>query len=168
MKSMKQNRSDKNEHYDILQSPVGTLYLIIGPSSLIGISFEKPSGIIPRHSNISATAKKELEEYFNAERSEFTVETRFAEGSDFEKEVWEALLDVPYGETRSYKWIAEKISRPHAFRAVGNALGKNPIPIIYPCHRVIESDGSIGGYSSGIDIKRRLLEIEYYTKLSKG
>jgi len=168
VKSMKQNRSDKNEHYDILQSPVGTLYLIIGPSALIGISFEKPSGIVPRQSRISAIAKKELEEYFTAGRSVFTVKTRFAEGTDFETEVWETLLDVPYGETRSYKWIAEKINKPHAFRAVGNALGKNPIPIMYPCHRVIESDGSIGGYSSGIDIKRRLLEIEYYTKLSKG
>jgi methylated-DNA-[protein]-cysteine S-methyltransferase len=78
------------------------------------------------------------------------------------------LKEVPYGETRTYKWVAEKVGNPHAFRATGNALGKNPIPIIFPCHRIIESDGSIGGYSSGIEIKRRLLEIEYYTKLSKA
>jgi len=164
---MKQSRSDHSEYYDILQSPIGTLYLAFGPSSLIGISFEKPSGIIPRKTKTSAQAKKELEEYFTAGRTKFTVKTSFAEGTEFEKEVWEVLIEVHYGETRTYKWVAERVGKPHAFRAVGNALGKNPIPIIYPCHRIIESDGSIGGYSSGIDIKRRLLEIEYYTKLSK-
>ena len=89
------------------------------------------------------------------------------EGTEFERKVWETLKEIPYGETRTYKWLAEKIGKPHAFRAVGNALGKNPIPIIFPCHRVIETDGSLGGYSGGTDIKRRLLEIEYYTKLSK-
>jgi methylated-DNA-[protein]-cysteine S-methyltransferase len=89
------------------------------------------------------------------------------EGTDFEKKVWETLRKIPYGETRTYKWLAEEIGKPQAFRAVGNALGKNPIPIIFPCHRVIESDGSLGGYSGGVDIKRRLIEIEYYTKQSK-
>jgi methylated-DNA-[protein]-cysteine S-methyltransferase len=165
---MKPNRSDHSEYYDILHSPVGTLFLVFGPSALIGISFEKPSGIVPRQSKISARARKELEEYFTEGRTEFTISTSFAEGTGFEQEVWGALKEVPYGETRTYKWIAEKIGKPHAFRAVGNALGKNPIPIIYPCHRIIESDGSIGGYSSGVDIKRRLLEIEYYTRLSKA
>ncbi len=165
---MKRNRLDHTEHYDTLQSPLGTLYLLVSPPVLIGISFEQPTGMILRQSKTSAAAKNELEEYFAAERTGFTVKTRFAEGTDFEREVWSVLLEVPYGETRTYKWIAEKIGKSHAFRAVGNALGKNPIPIIYPCHRIIESDGSIGGYSSGIDIKRRLLEIEYYTKLSKG
>jgi methylated-DNA-[protein]-cysteine S-methyltransferase len=164
---MKQSRSGHNDYYDTLHSPLGVLYLLFESSSLIGISFEKPAGIIPRQTKTSARAKKELEEYFASERTAFSIETDFAEGTDFENEVWEALMEVPYGETRTYKWIAEKISKPHAFRAVGNALGKNPIPIVYPCHRIIESDGSIGGYSSGIDIKRRLLEIEYYTRLSK-
>lgn len=163
---MKQNRSDHTEHYDTLQSPIGMLYLIIDPPALVGISFEQPLGIILKQSKFSAMAKRELEEYFASARTEFSIKTRFAEGTDFEREVWRALLEVPYGETRTYKWIAEKIGKTHACRAVGNALGKNPIPIIYPCHRIIESDGSIGGYSSGIDIKRRLLEIEYYTKLS--
>ena len=164
---MKQSRSDHSEYYDSLQSPIGALYLIFSQSALIGITFEKPSGITPRQTKGSIRAKKELEEYFTAGRSEFTVKTCFVEGTEFEREVWEALRGVHYGETRTYKWIAERIGKPHAFRAVGNALGKNPVPIIYPCHRIIESDGSIGGYSSGVDIKRRLLEIEYYTKLSK-
>lgn len=112
-------------------------------------------------------AKKELAGYFEEARQEFTCQTAFIEGTEFEKKVWEALKEIPYGETRTYKWLAEEIGKPHAFRAVGNALGKNPIPIIFPCHRVIETDGSIGGYSPGTDIKRRLLELEYYTKLSK-
>ena len=164
---MKQSRSDHSEYYDTVRSPVGELYLAFGPTSLISISFEKPVGLVPRHTKNSLHAKKELEEYFSAGRREFTMGTSFLEGTEFEKEVWQTLREVPYGETRTYKWLAEKIGKPHAFRAVGNALGKNPIPIIYPCHRIIESDGSLGGYSSGIDIKRRLLEIEYYTKLSK-
>ena len=164
---MKQNRSDHSEYYDSLQSPIGALYLIFAQSALIGITFDKPSGITPRQTKSSVQAKKQLEEYFTSRRTDFTVKTSFGEGTEFEREVWEALRGVHYGETRTYKWIAERIGNPHAFRAVGNALGKNPIPIIYPCHRIIESDGSIGGYSSGIDIKRRLLEIEYYTRLSK-
>ena len=70
-------------------------------------------------------------------------------------------------ERRTYKWLSEKIGSPKASRAVGQALGRNPISIVLPCHRIIESDGSIGGYSSGVDIKRRLLEMEYYNALSK-
>ena len=77
--------------------------------------------------------------------------------------VWYALNEIPYGETKTYKWIAEKIGKPAAVRAVGQALSKNPIPIVVPCHRVIESDGSIGGYSSGVNVKKRLLEMEYYS-----
>ena len=167
MSNMKQSRSDHSEYYDVLQSPIGALYLIFVQTSLIGISFEKPSGITPRQTKISAEVKKELEEYFSEGRTAFSVKTSFAEGTEFEREVWLALAEIPYGETRTYKWVADKIGKPHASRAVGNALGKNPIPIMYPCHRIIESDGSIGGYTPGVDIKRRLLEIEYYTRLSK-
>src|SRR4030043_1701346 len=89
------------------------------------------------------------------------------EGTEFERKVWLTLKEIPYGETRTYKWLAEKIGKPSAYRAVGKALSRNPLPIVLPCHRIIESDGTIGGYSSGIDIKRRLLEIEYYNKVSK-
>jgi len=164
---MKRNRSDLNDYYDILQTPIGTLYLAFRSSALIGISFEKPLAIIQRQTKSSAAAKKELSEYFDYGRTDFAFMTAFTDGTDFEKEVWEALKEIPYGETRTYKWIADKIGKPHASRAVGNALGKNPIPIAFPCHRIIESDGSIGGYTPGVDIKRRLLEIEYYTRLSK-
>jgi methylated-DNA-[protein]-cysteine S-methyltransferase len=165
---VKQKRADNNEFYDILATPVGTLYLVFGGCLLIRVAFERPAGRHLKRTVETAFVKKELTEYFERGRKDFTCRTAFTEGTDFEKLVWENLRDVPYGETRTYKWMAEKIEKPHAFRAVGNALGKNPIPIIFPCHRIIESDGSLGGYSSGADIKRRLLELEYYTKMSKS
>ncbi|MBI5682063.1 MAG: methylated-DNA--[protein]-cysteine S-methyltransferase [Deltaproteobacteria bacterium] len=82
------------------------------------------------------------------------------QGSSFQKEVWNALLKIPYGRTVSYKDVAQMINRPNASRAVGNVCGKNPIPIIIPCHRVIASDKGLGGYSSGLEIKKKLLELE--------
>jgi methylated-DNA-[protein]-cysteine S-methyltransferase len=163
---MKQSRPSRNEYYDTLESPIGTVYLVFSVSSLTEIVFEKPKGIVFRANDRSAAAKTELTEYFEGKRVEFTLQTEFLLGTEFEKSVWTDLTRIPYGETRTYKWLAEKTGHPQASRAVGNALGKNPIPIVFPCHRIIESDGSIGGYSSGVDIKRRLLEIEYYTKLA--
>jgi methylated-DNA-[protein]-cysteine S-methyltransferase len=165
---VKQKKAGNNEFYDILETPVGTLYLIFSGHALTGIAFDKPAGLNLKKTEDAASVKKELVEYFEKGRRGFTCETAFTEGTDFERLVWDALREVPYGETRTYKWMAEKIGKPHAFRAVGNALGKNPIPIIFPCHRIIESDGSLGGYSSGEHIKRRLLEMEYYTKMSKS
>jgi methylated-DNA-[protein]-cysteine S-methyltransferase len=164
---MKHRRLIQNDFCDVLESPVGHLYLIFASGVLTSISFSKPSNVLLRGKEGITLHRKELTEYFEKGRQEFTGETAFIEGTEFEKKVWATLREIPYGETRTYKWLAEKIGRPHAFRAVGNALGKNPIPIIYPCHRVVETDGSIGGYSAGVDIKRRLLELEYYTKLAK-
>jgi methylated-DNA-[protein]-cysteine S-methyltransferase len=154
--------------FDTLGTSVGTLRLIFTDSFLTGISFgnRNPQGISMAKSDASAQAKKELTEYFSGARTFFTCKTMFTVGTAFEKKVWEVLREVPYGETRTYKWLAERIGKPGAFRAVGRALGKNPIPIIVPCHRIIESDGTLGGYTSGVDIKRRLLEIEYYTRLA--
>ncbi|MBI5849321.1 MAG: methylated-DNA--[protein]-cysteine S-methyltransferase [Nitrospirae bacterium] len=164
---MKSNRSALNDYYDSLQTPIGTLYLAFRASSLISLSFDRPHAVAPKQTKISAVVRKELSEYFEQGRRDFTFKTAFLEGTGFEQEVWNSLKEIPYGETRTYKWIADRIGKPLASRAVGNALGKNPIPIVFPCHRVVESDGSIGGYTPGVDIKRRLLEIEYYVKLSK-
>lgn len=155
-------RSSPNDFYDILESPLGSLYLIFTAGVLSGVVFSKPAGPLMKQKEGMTPARKELAEYFEKGRREFTCETVFLGGTEFERKVWRALRQIPYGETRTYKWLAGVIGKPAASRAVGNALGKNPIPIIFPCHRVIESDGSIGGYSSGIEIKRRLLEIEYY------
>lgn len=164
---MKQQRSSHNDFFDVLVSPLGTLYLVFSSGVLSCIAFSKPSNIFLKYKDGRTPARDELTEYFEKSRQEFTCETKFTEGTEFEKKVWKTLKIIPYGETRTYKWLAEKIDKPQAFRAVGNALGKNPIPIIFPCHRVIEADGSLGGYTPGADIKRRLLEFEYYTKLSK-
>jgi len=164
---MKQKMSLSTESfYDTVESPIGTLYLVFTGKILRGTAFKKPGEIL-RKGDAPPPIKKELKEYFENGRDEFTQKIELTKGTEFDKKVWLALKDIPYGETRTYKWLAEKIGKPTAFRAVGQALSRNPIPILLPCHRVIESDGSIGGYSSGIDIKRRLLEIEYYNKLAK-
>jgi O-6-methylguanine DNA methyltransferase len=81
-------------------------------------------------------------------------------GTDFQRKVWRAIASIPWGETRSYKWIAKKAGRPNAVRAAANACGANPLPIVIPCHRVIASDGTMGGFSSGIALKRKLLRLE--------
>ena len=153
--------------YDIFNSPVGKLYLEFSGKILVGISFSKPSGIPFKEGAATKSFMKELSLYFKGSKSEFNQETKFLTGTEFEQKVWNVLAKIPYGETRSYKWVAEKIGKPAATRAVGRALSKNPIPVVVPCHRVIESDGSIGGFSSGVETKRRLLDLEYYAKLNK-
>lgn len=163
---MKKTFVTGKESFDVHESPLGVLYLVFRNSLLTGLSFSRPQGIVFRSAEHSALVKRELTEYFEGERTHFSFETSFVSGSEFERMVWNTLKEVPYGQTRTYKWLAGRIGRPNAFRAVGNALGRNPIPIIFPCHRIIEADGSLGGYSSGIDIKRRLIEIEYYSRQS--
>jgi methylated-DNA-[protein]-cysteine S-methyltransferase len=155
-----------SEHYDTLESPVGRLYMVFSRNCLVGISFDSPSAIPLRHNGTTELLKRELAEYFRNERREFSCRVEFLEGTVFEKKVWNALKEIPYGETRSYKWLAERLGMPKAARAVGNALAKNPIPIIFPCHRIIESGGALGGYTPGTDIKLRLLGIEYYTTIA--
>ncbi len=153
--------------YDTFDSHLGAIYLIFSGKLLSGVSFNKPATIPFKKDSAPRTFIKELVSYFNGTGISFGQEIKLIAGTEFEKKVWSALKKIPFGETRSYKWIAEKIGNPAAVRAVGQALSKNPIPIVIPCHRVIESDGSIGGFSSGVDIKRRLLEIEYYAKINK-
>lgn len=102
---------------------------------------------------------KQLQEYFNCERKIFDVPLDI-KGSNFQKRVWAELLEIPYGKTVSYKFISEKIGNVKSIRAVGRANGVNPIPIIIPCHRVINSDGTMGGYSGGLQIKKKLLILE--------
>lgn len=152
--------------YDIFDSPLGPLYIEFSGKFLTGISFEKPSDIPFKESAAPESFKKELVSFFDGTSASFNQEKKFLVGTYFEKKVWVALKEIPFGETRTYKWVAEKVGNPSATRAVGRALSKNPIPIVVPCHRVIESDGSIGGYSSGADIKRRLLDMEYYSKIN--
>lgn len=101
----------------------------------------------------------QIKEYLNKERTQFDIPI-FLEGTAFQKKVWHALCQIPYGKTVSYKAIANAIGNENAARAVGMANNKNPIQIIVPCHRVIASDGALGGYAGGINIKQQLLDIE--------
>ncbi len=105
---------------------------------------------------------RELEEYFAGQRRDFEVPVDLR-GTDFQRDVWSALREIPFGETSSYGAIARSLQRPSAARPVGSASGANPLPILIPCHRVIASDGKLGGYSGGLDFKRKLLALERAT-----
>ena len=98
--------------------------------------------------------------YYSGTKTTFTDKLDFSNATAFQKQVWEATRLIPYGETRSYGWVAKQIGKPQAARAVGQALGKNPFLIIVPCHRVIASDGSLGGFGGGLEMKKKLLELE--------
>lgn len=105
----------------------------------------------------------QLDEYFAGKRERFDLPLDWSHGTDFQIKVWQALMGIPYGQTISYATLAKNINQPTAYRACANANGKNPISLIIPCHRVIASDGGIGGYTGGIFIKRILLELENAT-----
>ncbi|MCH7568969.1 MAG: methylated-DNA--[protein]-cysteine S-methyltransferase [Deltaproteobacteria bacterium] len=106
------------------------------------------------------TAKGELDAYFTGQLCRFSTPCDLRGLPPFTQAVLNIASKIPYGEVRSYRWVAEQLGSPKAARAVGNALARNPIPIIIPCHRVVRTDGSLGGYALGLDWKRRLLELE--------
>ena len=118
----------------------------------------KPRAYNPAHS-VLRDAQRQLNEYFAGQRRVFSLPLDF-KGTDFQQRVWQALLTIPYGQTRSYLQIAEQLGNPKAVRAVGAANGKNPISIIAPCHRVIGSNGRLTGFAGGLDAKARLLALE--------
>lgn len=123
------------------------------------LRMRKHAAIIPGETKVINQVKQELDEYFYGDRRKFDVPIGLI-GSDFQKKVWHELIRIPAGTTYSYKELAEKIGRPTAVRAVGNANGKNQLAIIVPCHRVINSNGELGGYGGGIERKRWLLTHE--------
>ena len=102
-------------------------------------------------------------DYFSGHNTFFSGKFDFTNATVFQQTVWKATCRIPYGKTRSYRWIALNIDKPFSYRAVGNALNKNPLPIIIPCHRVINSNGQLGGYGGGIDIKKQLLNLEIHS-----
>ena len=114
---------------------------------------------IIRETPLIQSARKELDEYLSGARKSFTFPIE-AQGTPFQLQVWEALRNIPYGETRSYKQIAEAIGNPKAVRAVGMANNRNPLLIVTPCHRVIGADGKLVGYASGLSLKQFLLDME--------
>jgi methylated-DNA-[protein]-cysteine S-methyltransferase len=151
-----------NEHitYTQMDSPIGELLLFGDGQALQGLYMGgRPDPSWQRDDTAYATARTQLVEYFAGSRTEFDLELDMR-GTDFQKKVWDALLTIPYGETRSYGEIARQIGRPDRARAVGAANGQNPIAVIVPCHRVIGSDGSLVGYGGGLERKRILLDLE--------
>ncbi len=117
-----------------------------------------PQGIEERETDLIAETVGQIGEYLAGERASFTVPCRQS-GTEFQEAVWKALSGIGYGKTQTYKQIAESIGRPDAYRAVGNACGKNSLPILVPCHRAVAADG-IGGFSCGLDVKTKLMLIE--------
>jgi methylated-DNA-[protein]-cysteine S-methyltransferase len=101
-----------------------------------------------------------LQRYFNGEKVSFLGSLDLSGATAFRRNVWSATRSIPYGETRTYAWVAQQIGSPRASRAVGGALARNPFPIIVPCHRVVASNGNLGGFSGGLALKKRLLELE--------
>lgn len=109
--------------------------------------------------NVLIQAQNEIEEYLKKERKVFSLPIKL-KGTDFQKKVWNELLKIPYGETRSYFDIAKNINKEKALRAVGTAIGKNPLLIVVPCHRAINKNGNLGGFACGLEVKKKLLKIE--------
>lgn len=142
----------------LMKSPLGELTLVANNKSLIGIFFKNlpASGT----NQILEQTEQQLGEYFAGKRKEFNLPLEF-NGTDFQKKVWTALLEIPYGQTKSYTDIAKQVGSPKAVRAVGLANSKNPISIIAACHRVIGLNGKLTGYAGGLHNKEYLLRLEH-------
>jgi methylated-DNA-[protein]-cysteine S-methyltransferase len=154
--------------YTTMESPIGELLLLGDGEALHGLYMQGGRRPVPiaddwqRAEEPFADARRQLDEYFAGDRVEFDLALA-ATGSEFERTVWRALRQIPYGETISYGELARRIGRPDRARAVGAANGRNPISIVVPCHRVIGADGSLTGYGGGLDRKRFLLDLEQGT-----
>jgi methylated-DNA-[protein]-cysteine S-methyltransferase len=153
-----------------MQSPIGTLVLqgdddvlvslrLPAPGNAKGVPMANGVGSVPKLGKALVAALAQLEEYFAGKRRRFDLPLEL-DGTAFQRDVWRALADIPYGSTISYAELAAMVGRPTAYRAVGQANGSNPIPIVLPCHRVVASGGRIGGYGGGLPTKRKLLALE--------
>lgn len=154
--------------HTVVDSPVGPLTLVATDGVLSGVYMEEQRHRPPAESfgvpdpTDFGPATEQLAEYFAGDRTEFTIPLNLI-GTEFQRTVWEALREIPYGHTESYGGLAARIGRPSASRAVGLANGKNPIGIIVPCHRVIAGNGNLTGYGGGLPRKRHLLSLESTT-----
>ncbi|MEB3792960.1 methylated-DNA--[protein]-cysteine S-methyltransferase [Acinetobacter sp. IK40] len=153
--------------YMYMDSPVGALKLVAHDQALVAVMWDNEDHkrvrlaelVEDRQHPMLHKVKQQLEEYFAGQRQQFDLPLDF-QGTAFQQQVWQALLSIPYGETRSYKEIAVQLGNEKAVRAVGAANGKNPISIIAPCHRVIGSSRALVGFAGGLDKKQILLSLE--------
>ena len=167
----------------IFKSPWGWMGLSESEKGIDGIALPKPSkraietvlrdqshepfqsGASPR----LEAARRQLLDYLAGKRDTFNVALDLSNGTAFQRQVWRVLQRVPYGKLRSYQWIAARVGGPQYARAVGNAVGANPIPIVIPCHRIVAQDATLGGFSGGVSMKRKLLSLEgTLTQLQRG
>jgi methylated-DNA-[protein]-cysteine S-methyltransferase len=157
--------NDNCRFWDEIDTPIGRLLLASDGVRLSEVHFQSGSGPralapgLERNAKLFEIAKTQLAEYFRGARRVFDIPIA-AKGTAFQRDIWRALREIPFGETRSYSALAQSLGKPDAVRAVAQANGANPLPIIIPCHRVIGADGSLTGFGGGIAIKRWLLEHE--------
>jgi len=144
-------------HYD---SPIGRIYIAEADGAITEIVFRPVCNAVKEETPLISKAVDMLREYFEGKRRAFDDLPIRAEGTEFQKKAWNALLKIPYGQTRTYKEQAVVVGNVKACRAVGAANGKNPISIVIPCHRVIGANNNLIGYAGGLDVKEALLELE--------
>jgi len=167
------------ETITLCQTQAGWVGLLLSPRGLQALAYPRPSveealANLQEHwpeASFEESAAKELKEqlrrYYAGEPVTFSAKLDLEGYTPFERRVWAATSRIPYGQTRPYSWVAKEVGSPRAYRAVGAALAKNPIPIIIPCHRVLRKDGTLGGYGGGLDMKRRLLEMEMEAQVNE-
>jgi len=160
------------EHFVVYESSIGYIIVVIKNSKVVSLdvtdkgTYEARKMVLSFHPDATEsmtpfkTIRTLLDRYLQGREVDFDVEVDISRLGSFTRKVLNELRKIPYGETRSYGWLAKKVGKPGAARAVGQALKRNPIPIIIPCHRIIRDDGTIGGFSMGVNIKERLLALE--------
>lgn len=163
---------NKELHYALMESPVGRLGLVASSRGLVSLDYidllevdfkellqkTYPQTLV-ENGEFAWEPLNQVKEYFSKERQNFSCFLDL-KGTPFQQKVWQALREIPYGQTMSYEDLAKKVGNIKAVRAVGQANGKNPVAIVVPCHRVIRKSGDLGGYSSGLKIKQFLLDLE--------
>jgi methylated-DNA-[protein]-cysteine S-methyltransferase len=144
----------------VIETPIGPLHAVFDEEErLCELGFERTTGFSLSMGRLKPALRQQLHDYFTGKRKSFDFPLA-PKGTPFQLDVWNALLEVPYGDTVTYAELARRIGRPNAVRAVGAANGANPIPVIIPCHRVIGSNGTLTGYGGGIERKQWLLALE--------
>lgn len=158
--------------YTVFKTSAGWVGILGSPAGLRCITLPQPSEkaavnlMVKEVGNAARTTEHFLDlienfkAYFSGRKVEFPNALDYSGFTPFQSAVWETTRRIPYGQTQSYGWVAQQIGKPHAARAVGQALGSNPFPIIVPCHRVLAGDGTLGGFSGGLDMKKSLLKLE--------
>jgi methylated-DNA-[protein]-cysteine S-methyltransferase len=153
-------------HYSLMESPVGSLLIGATPRGLRYLLFHRGELPQPAKNEVWVESSAELRiyedqlrAYFRGDLREFSFDLDLI-GTDFQKKCWNALCEIPYGQTCCYAELAEKVERPRAFRAVGQANHRNPVAIVVPCHRVVGANGTLTGYGGGLEVKEKLLKLE--------